>query len=99
MGLVAGVAAGVMLERVVLKRVLLGVLAGFLAAWLTMHVAWLLAGVYLRRRFAERAAELESERDCPGCGSEDSTVISDVKTTRCPQCGEESLKFPSVGIS
>jgi hypothetical protein len=76
----------------------------WLIAWYLTTVAMVfstqwLATAYVRRFFAQRVRELDSERYCPECHVDDSQPIAQAKSVTCPTCSQKTLFFDVVGDS
>ena len=93
-GVIAGIGSGIAYRSFVL---------GFIV-WqgTTLAVAFafeLAERLYVRWRFANRAAALADERFCPHCHACDYKPINRGVATKCPGCAQDTLKFEIVGIS
>jgi hypothetical protein len=95
---VCGVAAGLTFG-IWWRSVLLGSIVWWLTTVAVISVTELLERLYVRCRFASRAAALIEERFCPKCNANDFTSIHRATSIRCPACLNDALTFEMVGIS
>jgi hypothetical protein len=93
-----GVAGG-LLAGVWWGSIFAGFVAWYVVTAAALTVVSTLASLYVRLRYAERAASLAAERFCPTCGADDSVRITEAKSVTCPSCRGQSLRFVMVGIS
>ena len=97
-GLLCGTAAGIALG-IWWRSVILGVISWYLATVALVFASEMLERLYVRWRFASRAAALAEEKLCPHCHANDFTPIHRATSTRCPVCLKDKLTFEMVGVS